>query len=348
MNSRGVLLDVTKTSSRSNIYKLNHLANNKKRLEIRKKEEKKELAKKDRRLLDGPQNVTEYAADIHRLLISTAMRTRPSHRYLKTIQRGKLDHKHRLSLIETTIQHLHDQRVKKFQTVFLAINIIDRFLSNQMLTPDWLRCLGFAAMMLACKYEEIYPPDLSDWCYLARGFHNRGELLEMELIVYESLDHSLVTVSAADLFQRYQRIEDYVLESLQQHFKMGMYLLEIAACHYQMLRYSQNEVACAVLILANQVYSFPGWTPGLTADSGLAWKELKNVTIDLARIADNVAVTNPIFRRYAMASQKCVAKHPRLREILAEFMHVNKFDKPPMQTKEIRQYKISGQYPGMA
>lgn len=47
------------------------------------------------------------------------------------------------------------------ETLYVAVNVIDRFLLTE---PDFkkrdLQCLGVTAMHIAGKYEEIYPPEL--------------------------------------------------------------------------------------------------------------------------------------------------------------------------------------------
>jgi hypothetical protein len=46
----------------------------------------------------------------------------------------------------------------KEETLFLAINIIDRFLSQQTITKDKFQLIATTALFIATKYEEIYPP----------------------------------------------------------------------------------------------------------------------------------------------------------------------------------------------
>ena len=43
-------------------------------------------------------------------------------------------------------------------TLFLAVSCIDRFLSIQNVPRSQLQLVGVTCMMLASKYEEIYPP----------------------------------------------------------------------------------------------------------------------------------------------------------------------------------------------
>ena len=52
------------------------------------------------------------------------------------------------------------------QTLFQTVNIIDRFLSEKHISRKRLQLLGVSAMQIACKFEEIYPPEISDFVYI--------------------------------------------------------------------------------------------------------------------------------------------------------------------------------------
>ena len=50
--------------------------------------------------------------------------------------------------------------------LFLTCNIIDRFLSKRFdIGRKKLQLVGIAAILIASKYEEIYPPDLQDFVF---------------------------------------------------------------------------------------------------------------------------------------------------------------------------------------
>jgi hypothetical protein len=45
-------------------------------------------------------------------------------------------------------------------------------------------------MLIASKYEEIYPPILNDFVYITDKAYTREQVLEMERIMLTSLDFS--------------------------------------------------------------------------------------------------------------------------------------------------------------
>jgi len=52
-------------------------------------------------------------------------------------------------------------------TLHITVNIIDRFLSNQKINRKKLQLIGVSCMLIACKFEEIYAPEVRDFVYIS-------------------------------------------------------------------------------------------------------------------------------------------------------------------------------------
>lgn len=48
------------------------------------------------------------------------------------------------------------------ETLYVTVYIIDKFLSASPIKKSDLHLLGVTALLISTKYEEIYPPDLTD------------------------------------------------------------------------------------------------------------------------------------------------------------------------------------------
>lgn len=66
------------------------------------------------------------------------------------------------------------------ETLFLTVNIIDRFLTLKLIRKQQLQLVGVAALMVATKFEEIYPPSANDFVYITDDAYTREEILHME------------------------------------------------------------------------------------------------------------------------------------------------------------------------
>ena len=46
-------------------------------------------------------------------------------------------------------------------------------------------------MLIACKYEEIYPPTVNDFVYITDKAYSREEILHMESMILLALDFEI-------------------------------------------------------------------------------------------------------------------------------------------------------------
>lgn len=65
------------------------------------------------------------------------------------------------------------------ETLYLTVNLIDRFLERQTVSRKKLQLVGVTAMLLACKYEEISVPVVEDFIVISDKAYTRTEVLDM-------------------------------------------------------------------------------------------------------------------------------------------------------------------------
>lgn len=62
------------------------------------------------------------------------------------------------------------------ETLYLTINIVDRYLSRATVSKKNLQLIGVTSLMIAAKYEEIYPMGLDDLVYICDSAYNRSDV----------------------------------------------------------------------------------------------------------------------------------------------------------------------------
>jgi hypothetical protein len=78
---------------------------------------------------------------------------------------------------------LADVQVKfnlKPETLFIAVNVLDRFTSRASVALDRYQLVGITALWVASKYEEIYPFSSSDAAYITDHAYDKEEVIEMQ------------------------------------------------------------------------------------------------------------------------------------------------------------------------
>ena len=58
-------------------------------------------------------------------------------------------------------------------------------------TKSELQLVGVSAMLLASKYEEMYSPEIGDFVYITDNAYSKGQIRNMEALIFQSLDFNL-------------------------------------------------------------------------------------------------------------------------------------------------------------
>ena len=77
------------------------------------------------------------------------------------------------SILIDWIIEVHFQFKLKVESLFLTVNLIDRFLEKQVVTKENLQLVGVCAMLIAFKYEEIWPPLIKDYIHISDNAYTK-------------------------------------------------------------------------------------------------------------------------------------------------------------------------------
>jgi len=92
------------------------------------------------------------------------------------------------------------------ETLFLTVNLIDRYLSIKQIQRSRLQLVGVAAMLISTKYEEIYPPTVKDFVYITDNAYSKEEILTMEFDILQTLDFDIQQTSSYRFLERYTKV----------------------------------------------------------------------------------------------------------------------------------------------
>ncbi|KAI1285570.1 G1/S-specific cyclin-E [Halotydeus destructor] len=93
------------------------------------------------------------------------------------------------------------------ETFYLAIDFVDRYLTNQTDLPkQQLQLIGITCLFIASKIEEIYPPKLSEFAYVTDGACVEEEIIINELVILKSLNWGLTPITANSWLSTYVQL----------------------------------------------------------------------------------------------------------------------------------------------
>jgi cyclin B len=132
------------------------------------------------------------------------------------------------------------------ETLYLCTNIIDRYCAVKPVSRARLQLVGVTALLVACKYEEIYPPEVRDCVYITDRAYTREQVLDMEQDILKTLHWKLTVPTAYPFLLRFIQIVNAT--ELQAH--AANYYMERTLQEHELLMYPPSLVCAAAVVLS--------------------------------------------------------------------------------------------------
>mmetsp|Transcript_5507 Transcript_5507/g.12000 ORF Transcript_5507/g.12000 Transcript_5507/m.12000 type:complete len:508 (+) Transcript_5507:484-2007(+) len=170
------------------------------------------------------------------------------------------------------------------ETLYLCVNLIDRYCQLVDVKRSELQLVGVTALLVACKYEEIYPPEVRDCVYITDRAYLRQQVLDMEQDILAKLKFRITVPTAYPFLSRFLTMVD--ASDLVRH--AASFYMERTLQEHDLLRYRPSVVAASAVILAMNNPSIlakegaggvaPGFPKVLLEYTGFAKSELRQVS----------------------------------------------------------------------
>lgn len=193
----------------------------------------------------GKENVLEvgnYATDIYQRLFNAEVNFTPT-RYMD--RQRQINEAMRSILVDWLVE-VHMKFRLAPETLYLCVNIIDRYLGVVQVERKNLQLVGVTALLVACKYEEIYPPEVRDCVYITDRAYTRQEVLDMEQNIVSRLEFKLTVPTGYPFVSRFLKI----LGANQPIKFAANYYMERTLQEYKFISMRQSLVAAAAVCLA--------------------------------------------------------------------------------------------------
>jgi len=190
--------------------------------------------------------IAEYAGDFLDQLFRSEEQYQPLWGYME--RQAEINSKMRAILVDWLVEVHLKYRLRK-ETLFLCVNIIDRFLSKKTVSRRRLQLIGVTALFVAAKFEEIHAPEVRDFVYICDNAYSRDEILNAEVSMLTSLNFGVSCPTVMHFLEPLCKISQ--CNELQH--SMAQYIAELALMELRMIQYSPSQIAAACLLLSNQL-----------------------------------------------------------------------------------------------
>lgn len=159
----------------------------------------------------------------------------------------KIEETIRSTLVDWLIQIHYNFKLLP-ETLFLTVNVIDRYFSQHQITKREVQLVGISALLITTKYEEIYPPILKDFIYITENEYTAEEILDMEKRILFALDFDLNLCSAFRFLERFNKLGKICNVT----FFLAQYMLELGLLDSKMSQFDQSLQALSAIYMAKK------------------------------------------------------------------------------------------------
>uniref|UniRef100_A0A7N0V5Z7 Cyclin N-terminal domain-containing protein n=2 Tax=Kalanchoe fedtschenkoi TaxID=63787 RepID=A0A7N0V5Z7_KALFE len=132
------------------------------------------------------------------------------------------------------------------ETLYLTVNLIDRYLASQSVGRKKLQLVGITSLLLACKYEEVSVPAVGDMILISDKAYTRQEVLDMEKLIINALQFNMSVPTPYVFMRRFLK----AAQSDEKVELLSFYIIELCLVEYEMLKFHPSLLAAAAIFTA--------------------------------------------------------------------------------------------------
>jgi len=208
------------------------------------------------------------------------------------------------------------------ETLFLTVNLLDRYCSKRVVYKQHYQLVGCAALLIASKYgdKKDRVPQINELNNMCCGLYDAGMFTQMEMHVLNTLDWN-IGHPTVDLFTQLIVAEERDSAEVEH---MAAYICEIALYHRDFVSTKPSIMARASLALARAILGKPEVNDG-------EWEHVENMTLlGLSQQLHQPSVT--LSRKYSQQMYSRVSG--KLADFLAQQAAINRRGAPPSPPSE--------------
>jgi len=169
------------------------------------------------------------------------------------------------------------------ETLFLCVQLVDQFLFREQVSVKQLQLVGVTALLIASKFEELSPPEISEFEYITAEACSMAAISAMELRLLVALEFAVCRPTAAQFFERFA----YLNKCDQKHRHLLQYVLELSLLDVTMVQYSPCHLVASATLLTNlMLRRRPAWPEEMVDKTGFEEVSVRPCAKELCRLLE--------------------------------------------------------------
>eukprot|EP00929_Paragymnodinium_shiwhaense_P039013 TRINITY_DN20529_c0_g1_i1.p1 TRINITY_DN20529_c0_g1~~TRINITY_DN20529_c0_g1_i1.p1 ORF type:complete len:533 (-),score=140.08 TRINITY_DN20529_c0_g1_i1:101-1699(-) len=255
---------------------------------------------------DTLRSVSEYIPEVVDLLFQDEATCLVRAGFMEVQQ--AINGKMRAILVDWLVE-VHMKYKLRPETLWLTVNIIDRYLALAQVARKRLQLVGVSAMFIASKFEDVRPPQANDFVYITDNAYTKQEVLHMECAILSALDFKVVVPTVAQFLEFFQQANN--ASKLER--EASKFLAELSLPEYRLAHWRPSTLAAAAVLLGNELM---GRSPVWSAELRGVCRQNENVLRDCAEELRRALAASPggslqaVRKKYSLMSRQQVARLP--------------------------------------
>ena len=174
-------------------------------------------------------------------------------------------------LIEWLVQ-IQEEFQLCHETLYRAVAIKDLFLSrtSDNVKMEEYQLIGSCCLWIASKYEEIYPPNLSNFAKLCDHIYSKKRFLQMEREIMRTIHFELNMPVPYTL----SRVLNKIVDGNMAMLTLSRYICELTLINFHCCRICPSKIATACLYISMRMFQL-GWSEMIDEFTGYTPEILK-------------------------------------------------------------------------
>ena len=255
--SHNIGLKINSSKIKSIIEKVNKIKNFERKSLIDKNiDDNKDKLIKQQKRENYVKNVGEYIDDILNNLLEEEKNSeiKISNTYFQF--QTDINNKMRAILIDWLIE-VHLKFSFKPETLYITIYIIDSYLSLKKIERCNFQLLGVAALLIACKQNEIIFHKLKEYVYITDNAYTENDIKNMEYKILRTLNFNILNPSSLSFYEIF--CNKFGLSQDNKKIYLGEFLMESFYLDENCLKYSASTIACTVLYIVMKYFKMKNY-----------------------------------------------------------------------------------------
>lgn len=161
------------------------------------------LCRIDKDTLRQPAHVSEFIDDIMVHMFKTEKNFVAEFGYM--LKQKEFTENMRFILVDWLVEVHHKFKLWE-ESLFLTVSLIDRYLAQFSVPKKDIQLLSVSALLIACKYEEIYPPTMKDYIFICEKKCTPEMIMAMEERILNSVDFDVQMHSPFRFLERFSKV----------------------------------------------------------------------------------------------------------------------------------------------